>query len=94
MMRQTVYRYEERRNDAGTFQIGINVNDEIGLDPFVDYTLLEHLENLRNLDVSVIGVNEDVYTFSDGSQQILQQREEEIETRILDPKSLPRRGAL
>ena len=93
MIRQTVYRYEERSTEVGSFQVGINVNDELGLEPSLDYTLAEHLENLESIDLIVASVDEDVYTFSDGSQQILQQREEEVEVRSLDPRNSIRREA-
>jgi hypothetical protein len=56
MIRQTVYRYEERTNEGGNFQVGINVNDELGIEPFADYTLAEHLDNLASIDLTVTSV--------------------------------------
>ena len=87
MIRQTVYRYEERKSDVGTFQMGINVNDELGIEPHLDYTLAEHLAILASIDLTVTSVEADVATFCDGSTQILQQREEEVAVESLNSRN-------
>ena len=88
MIRQTVYRYEMRQYSDGAFLVGINLNDEeLLIDAFLDYKLSEHLEDLAGDGLELISVEGDVHTFSDGSQQILQQREEDVDLDALDPET-------
>jgi hypothetical protein len=89
MTRQAVYRYEMRQYSDGPFVVGINLNDEeLRLDAYLDYKLSEHLEDLDAMGLALISVTGDVHTFSDGSQQILQQREDDVDLDALDAETI------
>ena len=80
MQRTVVYRLEGNRQT--------NVNDEIGLDPFLSYTLAEHLEDLASEGMMLAGVNDAVHLFKDHTIQVLVQRRERIETGRLDEDTM------
>jgi hypothetical protein len=65
-------------------ELCINVNNEIGLEPFLDYRLKEHLEDLASDGLTVVSVEGDVHRFSDGSIQILREVPESIDLAELD----------
>jgi hypothetical protein len=61
------------------------VNDEIGLDPYVDYTIQDHLEDLAMVDgVSVLTVTGNQYRMSDGSLILLEERKVPVDETKLD----------
>ena len=76
MQRTVVYRLEG--NDRQ------NVNDEIGLDSFLSYTLAEHLEDLASDGIRLIGANGPAHIFSNHSVQLLVEARERIDPAQLD----------
>lgn len=79
MNRLVVYRSETQQTTGVSAITPVNVNDEIGLDSFLDYKLSEHLEDLAANGLTLVSAEGDLHTFSDGSQQILQERTEAID---------------
>jgi hypothetical protein len=65
-------------------ELCINVNNEIGLEPFLSYTLSEHLEDLASDGLTVVSVEGDVHRFSDGSTRVLREVPESIDLAGLD----------
>lgn len=75
-MRTVVYQYETRN---GMF-IGTNLNDELRMEPCDSLTLQHYLNTLELADeLSVVAIEGDEYTFSNGTTEILQEREEDID---------------
>jgi hypothetical protein len=65
-------------------ELCINVNNEIGLEPFLGYRLKEHLEDIAGDGLTVVSVEGDVHRFSDGSTQVLREVTESIDLAGLD----------
>jgi hypothetical protein len=79
MLRTVVYRLDE----SGS----VNVNDEIGLDPFLSYTVDDHLEDLAGEGIHLLHAAEGCYLFSNGAQMQLSQRAEAIRMYSVDEET-------
>ena len=68
---------------------GVNVNDEIGLDPFCSYTLAEYLVDLAKHDgLYVVRQYGDVYTFHNGTKMILNQQRLPVDEGLLNEEEI------
>jgi hypothetical protein len=80
MMRLCVFRVENFRE--------VNINDEIGLEPYADYTLKQYLSDLAEDGKELLGVFGETHYFSDGSLQVFVSRPEPIPTERLDIETM------
>jgi hypothetical protein len=90
MFREVVYRHGSPFLSEGVEANDcVNVNDEIGLDSFLSYTLPEYLSDLAEYDdIRVVHVTGNTYSFSNGSSCRLEQRTERIPLEALDSETI------
>lgn len=64
------------------------LNDEIGLDPFLSYTIQEHIEDLSGEGIRILSAEGNFYRFSDGSACFLDEMKVRVNQSALDLETL------
>lgn len=90
MTRTVVYRQDLPNSftlNASEHTLSYNINDVIGLDGFLDYSIKSYLEDLAQDGLVVSSVANGIYSFVDGTSVRLKEAKELINIEDMNPDS-------